>query len=125
LLRVLVAEDNPTFHQTILEVLSTFHQCQVVGAVRNGAEALDAAFTLYPDVAVLDVGLPGMSGLEIAERIHAARPETRIVMLLSNNRATYLSAASKCGAACVLKDRLAEQLGRSLGIPEPGPSGRS
>jgi DNA-binding NarL/FixJ family response regulator len=125
LLRVLVAEDNPTFQQTILEVLSTYPECEVISAVRDGSEAMDAASRLRPDVALLDVGLPGMGGLEVARRIRASLPGTHVVMLLSSNRSSYLSAASKCGATCVLKDRLADQLGRTLGIAGLDPSAGS
>lgn len=115
LLRVLVAEDDANFRETVLQVLSIIGECSVVAAVDDGDAAVEAALSLRPDAALLDVGLPCKSGLEVARQFRFIAPNVRVVLLLSDDRPTYHSAVVECGAAWVAKDRLDEMLQPVLG----------
>ncbi|MBI3926868.1 MAG: response regulator transcription factor [Armatimonadetes bacterium] len=124
MLRVLVAEDNGSFRETILQVVSAIGAGTVVAAVGDGEAAEESALRLQPDVAFLDVGLPGKNGLEVARRLRLVAPKLRVVLLLSDDRPSYRAAAAECGAAWIAKDRLAEELGPFLGDLSSGSEAR-
>jgi two-component system, LytTR family, response regulator len=68
-LRVLVVDDEPLARQRIEDLLAKEDNVQVIGTAGNGAEAMEAIRSLNPDLVFLDVQMPGMSGIEVAERM--------------------------------------------------------
>jgi DNA-binding NarL/FixJ family response regulator len=83
----------------------------VVGAVKDGRAALEAARTLRPDVIVLDISMPGMSGLEVAGRLHRAGSTAALVILTVHDEEEVVLAARAAGAiGYVVKPRLASDL---------------
>ena len=85
--------------------------CVVVGQVQDGDGALVAAATLQPDVIVLDISMPGMSGLEVAARLRIAGSRAAIVFLTVHNDAEVVEAAQAAGGiGYVIKARLASDL---------------
>jgi len=110
-IRILVADDHPLFREGVLHSLASDPDLTVVGQAANGEEALRLARELLPDVALLDIGMPGWGGLVAAEKIATACPATRIVMLTVVEDEDKLLAAFKCGArGYVLKGVSAREL---------------
>jgi len=109
-MRVLLADD----HRLLLEGLANLleaHGVQVVGAGRDGQEAIALARALQPDVILMDIRMPGCDGLEATRRIKAEMPEAKIVMLTTSAEEQDLFEAVKSGAyGYLLKSMDAEEL---------------
>lgn len=107
--RVLVVDDNEEMLARSAEVLSP--ACEVVGAVRDGAAALAAVETLHPDVIVLDISMPGMTGLEVASRLKSTGSRAAVVFLTVHDERDVIRAGTVVGGlGYVLKKRLASDL---------------
>ena len=111
MIRVLLAEDQTMVREAIASLLALESDVEVVGQVGRGDEVLDAARAARPDVALLDIEMPGASGLDAAVALHAELPETRVLILTTFGRPGYLRRAMEAGAAgFVVKDTPATQL---------------
>lgn len=134
-LRVLVVDDHPIVREGVRRILEAAPDMQVVGEANDGASALALAARLLPDAAVVDVGLPDMSGLALVRLLKAQRSELTVVMLSMYDDAEYARESRLAGAsAYVVKDSAATMLATQLWIavgarggasraPEPvGPS---
>ena len=107
--RVLVVDDNQAMLTRVVSVLS--HDCDVVGAVSNGPAALDAARALRPDVIVLDISMPGMTGLEVASALRQSGSTAALVFLTVHDDEEYVQAARAAGGiGYVMKPRLVSDL---------------
>ena len=107
--RVLLVDDNDEMLEICAAVLS--RGFVIVGSAKDGRAALRAADSLRPDVIVLDISMPGMSGLEVAARLKAAGSEAALVFLTILNDEEIILAARDLGAVgYVLKSRLASDL---------------
>jgi two-component system, NarL family, response regulator DesR len=114
-IRVLLAEDQAMVRGALVSLLGLEDDIEVVAEAGRGDEVLDAARAARPDVALLDIGLPGMDGLEAAAALQTALPEVRVVMLTTFNRPGYLRRAMEAGAAgFLLKDAPASELARAI-----------
>jgi two-component system, NarL family, response regulator DesR len=78
-IRVLLAEDQAMVRGALASLLSLEEDIEVVAEVERGDEVLAAAGSAEPDVALLDIGLPGASGLDAAELLHERMPDVRVV----------------------------------------------
>jgi two-component system response regulator DesR len=115
MIRVLLAEDQAMVRGALSSLLGLEHDIEVVGEVGRGDEVLEAARRLEPDVALLDIGLPGESGLDAAAVLHEQLPRVRVLMLTTFNRPGYLRRAMEAGAAgFLLKDAPASELARAI-----------
>ncbi len=114
-LRVLVVDDHPIVREGVRRILEAAPDMQVVGEASDGAGALAMAARLLPDAAVVDVGLPDMSGLELVRLLKAQRQELTIVMLSMYDDAEYARESRVAGAsAYVVKDSAATTLATQL-----------
>jgi two-component system response regulator DesR len=114
-IRVLLAEDQALVRGAIASLLGLEEDLEVVAEVGRGDEVLAAALDSRPDVALLDIGLPGMDGLEVAAQLRDSAPGVRAVMLTTFNRPGYLRRAMEAGAAgFLLKDAPADELARAI-----------
>jgi len=110
-IRILVADDHPLFREGVVHSLASEPDFVVVGQVASGEEALRLARDLLPDVVLLDIGMPGWDGLITAEKITAACPAAKIVVLTVVEDEDKLLAAFKAGArGYVLKGVSAREL---------------
>ena len=110
-IRILLADDHAVLRDGVRMILESHPGLEVVGTVDNGVEAVALAATLRPDVAVLDVAMPGLNGLEAAREIRDACPETEVVILSMHEGEDYLREALRAGAAgYVLKRAAAKEL---------------
>jgi two-component system, NarL family, response regulator DesR len=115
MIRVLLAEDQAMVRGALSSLLALEDDIEVVGEVGRGDEVLEATRRLGPDVALLDIGLPGASGLDAAAALHAELPRVRVLMLTTFNRPGYLRQAMEAGAAgFLLKDAPASELARAI-----------
>jgi DNA-binding NarL/FixJ family response regulator len=97
--RVLVVEDHDLFRGYIRSALETRQDFSVVGEAVDGPEAVGKCLELQPDVVLMDVGLPGLSGIEAARRIRAMVPSCRIVFLTQESSVEVVHEAIRLGAA--------------------------
>ena len=115
LIRVLVADDHAIVRTGIRHVLETEPGFAVVGEASNGTEALALALELEPDVAVLDISMPGMSGLETAAEVRQRLPRTRILVLSMHDNTEYVLESLRAGVhGYLLKDSAASELGTAI-----------
>src|SRR2546430_6633371 len=96
-IRILLAEDHVMFRQG-LRVLLEQAGMVVIGEASDGQEALRVAHEHHPDVAVLDIGMPHLSGLETVGRLREALPQTKIVLLTMHTEDPYVLEAIQAGA---------------------------
>jgi DNA-binding NarL/FixJ family response regulator len=110
-IRVLIADDHRLFTEALEAILAGESRVHVVGRARNGAEALELALELEPDVVLMDISMPVMDGVEATRRIREARPDTGVLMLTGSNTATDVDRSREAGAVgYVTKDRIASEL---------------
>ncbi len=110
-IRVLVADDHTVVRQGLVGLLESSGECEVVAQAADGLQAVAEARRTRPQVAVLDLGMPGVSGLEAVRRIHAELPGIRILVLTVHDEQEYVLPVVKAGAAGYLvKDSAAAEL---------------
>jgi two-component system response regulator DesR len=110
-IRVLLADDQAMVRGALATVLGLEPDIEVVAQVGSGDEVVPAAKESAPDVALLDVQMPGKDGLTAAAELHAALPACRIIVCTTFGRPGYLARAMAAGAAgFVVKDSPPEQL---------------
>jgi two-component system response regulator DesR len=128
MIRILIAEDQAMVREAIAGLLDLEDDLEVVAQVGRGDEVLGAARAAGVDVALLDIEMPGASGLEALERLAAQQPGCRILILTTFGRPGYLRRAMEGGAAgFLLKDapiaELASAIRRAMAgerIVDPG-----
>jgi two-component system response regulator DesR len=110
-IRVLLADDQALVRGALAAMLGLEQDIEVVAQVSSGEEVLAAARESSPDVALLDVQMPGKDGITAAAELHRAMPTCRIVVCTTFGRPGYLSRAMAAGAVgFVVKDAPPEQL---------------
>ncbi|WP_030571612.1 response regulator transcription factor [Streptomyces aureocirculatus] len=115
MIRVLLAEDQGMMRGALALLLGMETDIEVVAQVGTGDEIVPTALTARPDVALLDIELPGRSGLEAAADLRAECPECRVLILTTFGRPGYLRRAMEAGAAGFLvKDGPVEELAEAI-----------
>jgi two-component system, NarL family, response regulator DesR len=110
LIRVAIAEDQEMVLGALAALLERAEGILVVAQIRNGRAALEAVDTHQPDVLIVDIEMPEMSGLEVANRLKG-HPSVRVIVLTTFARAGYLRRAMDAGASgYLLKDSPAREL---------------
>ncbi|MDZ4094179.1 MAG: response regulator transcription factor, partial [Paracoccaceae bacterium] len=79
--RVLIVDDHPMVAEGLRAILETYEDIEIAGTLCNGREAIDRVANLDPDVMLLDLNMPQVSGLTATEMILERRPDTRILIL--------------------------------------------
>jgi DNA-binding NarL/FixJ family response regulator len=95
--RVLVVDDHPSFRSCVRALLIS-EGFDVVGEAEDGESALALAAELSPDLVLLDIQLPDISGFEVVSRLHEENPELEIVLVSSRDAEAYGSALGASGA---------------------------
>ena len=120
---VLVADDHTVVREGIRHILERTPGFSVVAEAATGADALRLATATQPDVAVLDVSMPGMSGLKVAAELRRAVPETRVLILSMYDNPEYVLEAVRAGAhGYIVKDSAATDLRRAIEAVNAGES---
>jgi DNA-binding NarL/FixJ family response regulator len=122
-LRVLVADHQPLFRRGLAVLLDTEPDISVVGEAGDGREAVELATRLSPDVVIMEVRMPRMSGLEACRRIKEAAPSSHVLMLTVSDEEHDLYEAVKAGASgYLLKDASTDEVSHAVRLVAAGRS---
>lgn len=115
MIRVLIADDHTIVREGLRQLLETAGGFEVVGDAADAVEAIQLARKVDFDVAVLDIAMPGRSGIDLIKQIRAERPRARIMMLSMHEQHEYAVRAIRAGASGYLtKDSAARELASAL-----------
>ena len=106
--RVVICDDHAVLRAGLRALLSGEPGLIVVGEAGDGAEAVERVLALRPDVALLDITMPVMSGIEAARELHRRAPEVKLLMLTMHDEPEYLFQALDAGAAGYVLKRAAD-----------------
>jgi DNA-binding NarL/FixJ family response regulator len=120
-LRILIVDDSEFVRLGIRSLLSDCAEWVVYGEALNAVEAIRKASELRPDVILLDVIMPGMSGLDVATILRRELPRTKILLMSAEDSEVLLASAIRAGAdGCVDKGRLGTELLPAIRRITPG-----
>jgi two-component system invasion response regulator UvrY len=102
-IEVMTVDDQHVFRSVAREVIEATPGFEAVGEAASGEEALRLAGEFGPQLALVDVRMPGMDGIETAQRLRAAHPELVIVLISLEDRAELPSCIGGCGAAALVR----------------------
>ena len=114
-IRILVVDDHPIVREGISSLLSNYPEFVIVGEAEDGVVALTMFREQRPDVTLLDIRMPGISGLELLGQIRQVQPDATVLMLTSFDDDEYVMQALKAGAlGYVLKSASDEMLVKAI-----------
>ena len=99
---VLLADDHPAFREGLSRILAEEYDFEIVAMVGDGWEAVKAAERLLPNVAIIDVAMPGLDGIEALKLIRMKSPRTAVIVLSAYDYESYVLPAVEAGAAAYL-----------------------
>ena len=110
-MRILIADDSDIVRRGIIGLLSYEPDWIVCGEAKDGSEAIQKARELQPDVILLDISMPGMSGLDAARRLRRDLPKVKLLVISQHDSSLMLPQVIEAGCnACLEKTRLATDL---------------
>ena len=98
-IQVLIVDDHPVFRDGLRNILATADDLVVVGEAEDGAEALNVAQTLQPDVIVMDINIPVLNGMQATRQIKSAHPDINVIMLTAYDDDEQIYHAIRSGAS--------------------------
>lgn len=111
MIKVLLADDHSIVREGLRRVLEDSKEIEVIAEAADGESALDEAITKKPDVAVIDISMPGMDGLEVVARIKSYCSDVPVLILTMHDEEQYVIRAIEAGAmGYVTKQSAPEQL---------------
>lgn len=111
LIRVLICDDHPIVRTGLRQLLAAESDLQVVDEACDGLEALEKTRVHHPDVLLLDIAMPRLSGLEVAQMVRTVAPETKVVILSMHEKEAYARQALEAGAlGYILKGGPSEEI---------------
>jgi len=120
---ILLADDHVLVRQGTRELLERENDLLVVGEAGDGEEAVDLAANLHPDVVIMDIAMPKMSGIEATRKIKSMQPDTAVLILSAYDDDQYVFALLEAGAAgYLLKDVPAQELVEAIRAVHAGES---
>lgn len=114
-LRVLLVDDHKMFREALRALLERSSEIEVIGETGNGIDTLKLVAATSPDIVCMDIGLPGMNGVETTRRLKAAHPSVKIIALSIYNQRRYVLDMIEAGAnAYITKDEASDELLRAI-----------
>lgn len=108
---VLLVDDHPIVRQGLRNLLESIPEFRVIGEAGDGLQALEMVEKVQPQVLVIDVMMPGLTGIEVTQRVKRQWPATKVIILSMQNNEAYVVSALKSGASgYILKDTGPEEL---------------
>jgi two-component system response regulator NreC len=118
-----LADDHALFRQGLRSLLAGSDSVEVVGEATDGREAIEKARQFNPHVILMDIGMPGMGGLEATRRIHKENPDTKILVLTQYEDPEYILSMLRAGAkGYITKTATAEELDTAVKTVHRGES---
>jgi DNA-binding NarL/FixJ family response regulator len=112
---LVIADDHKVVRTGLEQLIATFDDVQLLGAGSNGGEAVTLCATFRPDVALLDLAMPEVDGIEATRRIRVEAPDTRVVVFTSfSDRERILQAIEAGAIGYLLKDAEPDELHRGI-----------
>jgi two-component system, NarL family, response regulator NreC len=99
MIRLLIADDHTVLRECLVAMLRASGDCLVVGEAADGVSAIEQAHALQPDVAVVDISMPRLSGIEVVRRLTAELPRMRVLVLTMHEEDEYVLQMVRAGAA--------------------------
>jgi len=119
--RVVLADDHKILRQSLVILLQQEVDIEVVGEAGNGQEAIEEVLRLRPDIAILDISLPQLSGLDVAARLRQEAPEVRVIILTMHRSEEFVARAYREKVqGYVLKDNALEELLKAIRVVREG-----
>ncbi len=113
--RILIVDDNPKIREGLHSLLSSHQDFEIVGVAGDGREAVQSVDQFLPDLVLMDLSMPRMSGLAATREIKEKRPETKILALTVHKTDEYITATLKAGAdGYILKESSRDELIQSI-----------
>lgn len=113
---ILIADDHDIIRQGLKGIIEPNPEYKVIGEAQDGEEALEKAEKLKPDLLLLDISMPKISGLDIIAQVKRRSPETKIMMISVHKMSAYILKAFKSGVSgYLIKENAAEELLLALG----------
>lgn len=120
---ILLADDHAILRQGLRRILESYPDLTVVAEASNGIQAVDLARDLQPEVAIVDVAMSGLNGIEATVQILRHSPRTAVLILSMHNDERYVMRAIKAGAkGYLLKDSVEEDLVQAIQLARQGQS---
>lgn len=120
-IRVMLVDDHRIVREGLAYMLDGIEGIELAGEARSGSELLATIDDVRPDVILLDVHMPEMSGLEALEQLRRDHPDVKVIMLSMHDQASYVQQALRLGArGYVLKNTGLEELVRALELVSTG-----
>ncbi len=114
-MKILIADDSEPVRRGVRSILASQTNWEICAEAKDGAEAIQRAAELRPDFVLLDISMPGMSGLEVASFLREKLPAVKIIVMSQHDAAVLLPSALQAGAdACIDKSRLALDLAPAI-----------
>lgn len=98
MIRLLIADDHTVLRECLVATLRASGDCLVVGEAGDGISAIELAHDLQPDVAVIDISMPRLNGVEVVRRLSAELPRTRVLVLTMHEEDEYVVQMVRAGA---------------------------
>ena len=114
-IRVLLVDDEPMFLEALTALLDRDERVQIVGAADTSLRAIELADAQHPDVALVDLAMPGMNGFELTKKLLANEPALRVLAVSGLSNECAVSLALEAGAsAFLLKGGLYDEVGDAI-----------
>jgi len=111
LTRILIADDHPVFLFGLKSIIGSLENCEIENIAADGETALKLLRDTKPDIAILDIDMPGLNGLEVTKRLHKKKTETKVIILTMHKDESIFNLAFDSGAVgYVLKDNAATDI---------------
>jgi RNA polymerase sigma factor (sigma-70 family) len=115
MINIIVADDHNIVRNGLKALLNNEVNFKIIGEAANGLEAIETVERLKPDIAILDIMMPGVSGLEVTARLKKTCPKTGVIILSMHSNQAYVYEALRSGAkAYILKDNTADELKNAI-----------
>src|SRR5947207_1713671 len=110
-IRVLIADDHHIFRKGIISILKNEDMFDIAGEASDGKEALDKIYSLKPDIALLDLDMPSLNGIEIAKIVFKEKLPVKTAILTMHKEKEYFQGAMEVNVkAFLLKDKISDDL---------------